>query len=103
MLTIGFARRLRPLARLFVVLKTTFSPSVSTQTTLVCGLPSSPTVATTPKFLPFRSARCLSVSSAISLVPPRLFHGRRDVRDLPADDLLLQGGHLGRDALRRLG
>ena len=38
-LTRGSLRRLRPFARALVVLKTTFSPSVSIQTTLVCGAP----------------------------------------------------------------
>src|SRR5471030_943505 len=92
-LTRGSLRRFRPLAREFVVLKTTFSPSVSIQTTLVCGRPSSPTVATTAKFLPLSRSRCLSVSVAMTYLP---FDGSRGIR-WNAQGIVL---HPGRRALR---
>src|SRR4026207_1264716 len=54
-------------ARPVAVLKSTCSPSYSSQTGVTCGVPSSRIVATAPKFLPRKSCACSSVSFATSV------------------------------------
>lgn len=58
-----------PLPTPAVVENRTVSPSLSIQTTDVCGLPSSLRVATAAKFFPSSSARVSSSSSMSVIVP----------------------------------
>src|SRR5262249_23572235 len=67
--TRGSRVRLCPLARNIVVLKTTFSPSQSIQTTVACGDPSRWSVVTTAKLGSSSNRACSSVSVVIAVLP----------------------------------
>src|SRR5689334_19627484 len=94
MLTRGSRARWPPLARTVRVLKTAFSPSQSIHTTVDCGSPFLPTVATTAKFGSISSCAWVGVNVAIRVTVLSVVPGTLACRAVPLAQRTSDGGRM---------